>query len=335
MANLTVTAVCNMRCPYCFATAHMQDIQQSQDETFISMAAFARQLDFLQRSQIDQVRLIGGEPTLHPQFPELVACARQRGMALLVFSHGLIPERALACLEALPESACLVLINTNATKAANGPTSAEMARRRQTMRRLGQRALPGFNIYTPHFDLDFLLPLIAESGCRRAVRLGLAQPIWNGNNRYLHPKHYPQVGTSIAQFARRAAGAGVRVEFDCGFVRCMFAEDDLVALQQAQADIGWRCNPILDVSMDGQAIHCFPLTGRVQTPLFAAPLSAAPNATALRAQLAAQTAPYRAAGIYRECSTCVFKQRGECTGGCLSQTMRRFHHDPFRVTVYK
>jgi len=317
-----------MGCPYCFATAHMQKVRQNQDKAFISLAVFARQLDFLQRSRVDQVRLIGGEPTLHPHFPELVACARQRGMALLIFSHGLMPERALACLEALPEDACLVLINMNATKAADGPTPAEMARRRRTIKRLGPRALPGFNIYTPHVDLDFLLPLIAENGCRRAVRLGLAQPIWNRPNRYLHPNHYSHVGATIAQFARRAAIVGVHVEFDCGFVRCMFTDEDLVALQQAQADIGWRCNPILDISMDEQAIHCFPLTGRVQTPL-----STAPDAATLRAHLAAQTAPYRVAGIYRECSTCMFKQRGECTGGCLSQTMRRFRHDPFRLTV--
>ncbi len=56
-----------------------------------------------------------------------------------------------------------------------------------------------------------------------------------GGNAYLHPKQYPAAGARIAAFARDAAAAGVALQFDCGFVRCMFADEDLEMLLRPAA----------------------------------------------------------------------------------------------------
>jgi hypothetical protein len=145
---------------------------------------------------------------------------------------------------------------------------------------------------------------------------------------YLHPKQYPVVGQRIVRLAQRAAEFGIRLEFDCGFVRCMFSDDDLETLRQVNTDLGWRCNPILDLDMEGRAIHCFPLTGKLEIPL-----EDDSDAAGLRAALGDRAAPYRMAGVYRECSTCRFKQAGECMSGCLAATLKRFRHTPIRVSV--
>ncbi len=326
MANLVVADVCNMRCTYCFAKQHLHRVPAGQ--AFISLDAFESRLDFLDRSNIAEIRLIGGEPTLHPHFSDLIQRARQTGKHLMVFSHGLMPEPALASLEAVPVEACTVLINMNASRHADGPDETERARRRSTLQRLGARALPGFTLFSSDVQLDFLLPLILETGCKKSIRLGLAQPVLGADNAYLHPKQYPLVGRRIAQFAVRAAQLGIRLEFDCGFVPCMFSAADLESLRKTGGDIGWHCNAVLDIGIDGQTIHCFPLTGHA--PL---PMDAAGDALALRAMLATRLEPYRAAGIYKECSLCDFKQRGECPGGCLASTMRRFRHTPVRLLV--
>lgn len=323
MANLMVSDVCNLNCSYCFANQ-----LEHSPEHFLSLADFETRLDFLQRSGIEQVRLIGGEPTLHPQFPELVRRIRQRGLLVIVFSHGLMPPAALNSLADLPLQACTVLVNMNASRQPEGPSSEEQARRLETLQRLGRRALPGFNLYSLALELDWLLPVIVQSGCQPAIRLGLAHATLQGGNRYLHPRQYPQAGRKIMTFARRAAARGVRLEFDCGFVRCMFSDQDLRDLQAAQTDIGWRCNPVLDIDLQGQALHCFPLGARAHLPLEAGTL-----ASQLRDGLAGQLSAYRQAGIYRECSSCLFKQAGSCSGGCLAATLRRFRPGQGQVDV--
>lgn len=327
MANLIISRVCNGECPYCFALETLHPPSTDPAQRFIGPEAFEARLDWLERSGIRQVRLLGGEPTLHPHFPVLVARAAQREKQLLVFSHGWMPEPALQALEALPPKRCRVIINMNA-RLPGGDQEATEVRRRAVFRRLGERAQPGYSICGRKFQMQFLIPLILETGCRKAIRLGLAQPTLAGTNAHLLPKHYRQVGAQIASFAEAAAEAGIVLEFDCGFVRCMFSESELKTLHAAHTDVGWRCNPVLDVDLDGRVFHCFPLAER-----FSAHLGEGRDAASLRAELETATRPYRQAGVFSECSSCLHKQQGICTGGCLASTIRRFSSHPFSLTL--
>lgn len=323
MANLVISAVCNQECPYCFTIDHHNG--RGAGRVFLALDDLDVRLDFLKRSGIDQVRFMGGEPTLHPQFVELVERARKGGFKIVIFSNGLMPASALDCLASLPVAECTVLVNVNDPVAAG---KENHARRCAAIQRLGERALLGFNIYRPDFQLDFVLPIIAQAGCRPAIRLGMAQPCLSGANRHIHPRQYVAIGAKIASFARIATRAGVTLEFDCGFVRCMFAERDLEALTGSGTDVDWRCNPILDVGIEGRVIHCYPLSG-----LGGLPLTPQSDASALRSAFIARTRLYRQAGIFAECSTCPFKAAGECPGGCLAVTMRRFRRAPFRLAL--
>ena len=327
MANLAISAVCNQNCAYCFTRDHLA--RQGAGRRFLALADLEARLDFLARSGIDQVRLMGGEPTLHPRFSELVKRARAAGFKVVVFSNGLMPESALSYLASLPVDECTVLVNVNDPADIGARDRADVhGRRCAAIRRLGERAVLGLNIYRPDLRPDFMLAIVAETGCQPAIRLGMAQPCLSGDNRYIHPSQYVAVGAQIARFARAAAGARVRIEFDCGFVRCMFSPEDLETLQVAGADVGWRCNPILDVDTEGRVIHCYPLSG-----LGSLPLTPETDAPALREAFEARTRPYRQSGVFRECATCPFKASGECPGGCLAATMRRFRHTPFRLTL--
>ena len=186
----------------------------------------------------------------------------------------------------------------------------------------------GFNIHDPGFDLTPLIKLIDGTGIRRVLRLGMAQPVWKGNNTWLHPKQYALVGQKIARFGKLASETGIKLEFDCGFVPCMFSEADREALQNRHSDLGWHCNPVPDLDLEGQAFHCFPLSAKIST-IF----TVGENAGDIRDRLIEKAKSYRLAGIYRECSVCTLKSKGDCPGGCLSATLRRFHPAGSRLVV--
>jgi MoaA/NifB/PqqE/SkfB family radical SAM enzyme len=323
MANLAISAVCNLNCPYCFTRDHLEGTVDGSG--FVEIESFRAWLDFLDRSQIDQVRLLGGEPTLHPQFSELIALCRACDKSIMVFSNGLIPSRAMDCLEELSAAECTVLVNVN-EPALDGERLHRQ--RHATIQRLGERVLVGFNIYRADCQLEFLLAMIAEAGCQRVIRLGMAQPCLSGANQYIQPNQYRFIGAKIVQFARLAANAGIILDFDCGFVRCMFSTEDLEVLTSLATGIGWRCNPILDIDITGRVIHCYPLS-----QLGSLPLSPETDAATLRSTFESFTRHYRQAGVFQECSTCPMKRSGTCTGGCLAATIRRFHHEPFSLIV--
>ncbi len=283
---------------------------------------FQQALDFLERSGIKQARFLGGEPTLHPGFPMLVEHVMERELSLLVFSNGNMPEVALACLERITADRLSVLMNIGRPDETSPHAHTRQV---EVLQRLGSRVLLGLNIDTPGVQCDFVLELIETYGLARTVRLGLAHPVVNGENHVLRPKYYPGVGQRILEFVGQARTIAIKVEFDCGFVPCMFSPEGLELLGDSVNELGTRCNPILDILPDGQVISCYPLAALHQERL-----PEFETASWLRKQFETRLTPYRSLGIFKECSGCEFRQNGMCAGGCLAAAMQRLRHDAFR-----
>ena len=67
MPNISLSSRCNLHCPYCFAHETM-----GAGSGDITLENFDAALEFLTRTGPVNIGLIGGEPTLHPHFDEIV-----------------------------------------------------------------------------------------------------------------------------------------------------------------------------------------------------------------------------------------------------------------------
>jgi MoaA/NifB/PqqE/SkfB family radical SAM enzyme len=323
MANLSLISVCNRKCSYCFAADTMQ--RAGSERNGMSLDLCEQALDVLDRSGIPEVRLLGGEPTIHPRFIEIVERVRARGKPLLLFTGGMIPHLALECLAAIPPGEVRVLLNV---AFAEESPAAEVQRQREVCRRLGERVALGVNIHSPSTRLDVLLDWIDEFQLARVVRMGLTHPSLEGDNRHLHPRFFELVGRQVADFARVARDRDVRLDFDCGWVPCMFPEGSLAELGITPQEVGLRCNPILDILPDGQVIPCYPLASQ-----FTESLADHATVQSLADRFVERLAPLRPLGIFKKCADCDFRARGECSGGCLSLSMRRLRGGTFPVSL--
>jgi hypothetical protein len=132
------------------------------------------------------------------------------------------------------------------------------------MKQLAQRACPGYTISSlPVDDLHSLLDMIDESGCQRSLRIALAQPA-DSQNKFIHPKQYRVLASSIVALATEARRRGVHLEFDCGFVLCMFSEEEVNNLRESGVPTAWHCSPIMDIDIDGTVFPCFALSSRTR-----------------------------------------------------------------------
>lgn len=313
MANLSITSLCNRHCSYCFArdwrSAHSPDGLHMTEETFLSA------LDFLQRSGMTQVRLLGGEPTLHPRIKEFLKEIQGRGLSAVVFSNGLMPESVLDYLETSKEDRISFMINA----AVMENPAEDIQRQREVLKRLGGKAMLGINITTPAIDLSILLEWTIEFRLSPFIRLGLAHPCHGGENRYLHPSQYAAVGDRLRHFRKRARRQGVSLRYDCGFVPCLFSQSEPEELKEILGEAQFVCSPIPDILPDGSLIPCYPLGkgfGEERIPT-------EEGAAEVRARLSGQLQPFRGPGIYRECENCPFRQAGHCPGGCLAAALKR------------
>jgi MoaA/NifB/PqqE/SkfB family radical SAM enzyme len=283
----------------------------------MSLDVFKKSLDFLDRSRIDQVRILGGEPTLHLQFKEFLTLAKNTGRKMCLFTNGLFSDDILESLLEITPDVMTVMVNITPRNSNN---TNETDRQRRVIRKLAERVMLSFNIYRPDISFNILLELLEENEAQRTVRLGLALPCIHGNNKHLHPQQYSFIGSRIVEFAEQAARCDIRLSFDCGFVPCMYDEEGLEVLKVNKADIGWRCNPILDITTSRLILHCFPLAR-----MFSEPLTDKLKASDIRAKLTERARPFRQAGIFNACSLCDLKSSDVCPGGCLAATIRRFH----------
>lgn len=88
MANIMINEVCNLSCPYCFANKYVN----GDCSTEISYTNFIKAVDFINKSNGNRIGIIGGEPTLHSRFLDLLDYAianRLPEQDILLFTNGL------------------------------------------------------------------------------------------------------------------------------------------------------------------------------------------------------------------------------------------------------
>lgn len=312
MSNLSITAECNRNCSYCFA-GDTKD-REKNPVRYMQMDTFHKYLDFLERSGLSQLRLLGGEPTLHPNFIEMVTEGIERGFDILIFSNGLISEKKIRYLSSLEPDKMTILLNTINPVENDRPG---VQQQQKTMKRLGNRVKLGVNIYERRQPLDYLIEDISNYGLRKEVRLGIAHPLSSRKNKWLHPKDYREAGEGIFEFFSKAAEAGIRVGFDCGFVPCMFPDNSFEKLQSILPSIGKSCNPIPDLLPDGCFIACYPLNDlrKIRINPFI-------TSDQVKNIFEHELIPFSKFGIYPYCYDCKWFGQN-CSGGCVAARFGR------------
>jgi len=283
----------------------------------MKLETFRQAVHFLDRSSIDEVRLLGGEPTLHPEFDRIISLSLNSQKKIKLFSNGLMSKEAIEILKKVPQEKLSVMINVTPDDINN---KEQILQQKTTIKELMPRVMLSYNIYRADMSFDPLLAFLKLKGIEKTIRLGLALPVLEGDNQWLHPQYYSFVGEKIIKFVQKTSLEGINLSFDCGFVPCMFSQEGIDILRKTGADMKWRCSPILDVDTRGRIYFCFPLADMFQVALD--DKMAADN---FRASFTFDTGLFRKAGIYKDCDSCIFKHSGECPGGCLAVTIRRFH----------
>jgi hypothetical protein len=150
----------------------------------ITLDNVEKYLDFLVKGDNPMLKVLGGEPTLHPQFLEIVHRGRQRGLPTQVFSNALWPRKVQEALSGAPlkEWKLGFVFNVNEPSLQS---KAQWEHAKASMKIAGAQGICGFNIYREQFDLQFIPDLMDEAGLERSLRLGLASPIVGTENSFL------------------------------------------------------------------------------------------------------------------------------------------------------
>jgi len=177
MPVVTITSACDLDCPMCYVH------NKNDGAYFMSRAEFRGVLDHLLEASggdVDLINLTGGEPTLHPELPELVEMCREAGIhRVSVCSHGLGLLRNDALLERLASLGARIALSFDTFDAAsdkrlNGTRSVEQ--KLEVLRRFDRAGVDTTLIpvvtrgYNDH-EIGRIVALGLELGCVRHLEV--------------------------------------------------------------------------------------------------------------------------------------------------------------------
>lgn len=255
--NILLNNYCNLNCEYCFANEVLEEDRKNMTkEDFIWL------LNFLKRSNTPNIRLIGGEPTLHPQFIELIleATSKKYTNHVHVFSNGTFNANIgyfLMCLAS--KVGVSILLNYNHPDIIGEKFNDIILSHLSEFQKSNVYITLGINFYKPNQDYHYLINAAKSYGIRD-IRWSVVVP--NSDEKKQNPKEYfNQFIPLLKGFLRDCALLDLDPHVDCNNIPlCLFDDDTLRWLCLVAGENNTRvstCNPVIDVTPNMEALRCF------------------------------------------------------------------------------
>lgn len=320
MPNIAITTYCNLHCPYCFADTMIN----TEDIKNISLEQFKFILDWLEKDKdimAHSIGLIGGEPTLHPQFKEILKITdtfltKHNLSNGTLFTNGVYLEQYLPYIP----SNMQILLNLNTPKAMTITQWFSIEKTLKKLYVLGWLGTPkttiGCNICMEIDDYSFLWDIVDKYNIKH-VRVSVTAPT---KSEYQNDKdkYYLDMIPKFIAFVKEAEKRNVQLGRDCNFIPdCYYSnEEDLMLVNQIlknpHPERPPHCGPIVDITPDFKASSCFGAYELVDCAQFQ-------NYSELVYYLLHQCViPKFKNNNTGKCESCDKHKTMQCQGGCLS-----------------
>jgi len=321
------TRKCNLDCSYCFARQKMHFADMPEELSKGNLRTF---INFLKRSDERTINIIGGEPTLHSRFTELMDYIFGSGLEAVLFTNGIIPQDKLKYLVSLPPENYKILIN------ANDPKTLSASHRRVLERTLeafaGQSNVSlGTNIFSEEQDLSYIIRY-AHKYSYPIIRWSIANPTY-GSGEHNYKAKYRRLVRVAVKFLERANRSGICTHADdVAIVPCLISPKDftrLHLLDDANRNLAWSCvSPPIDVDTSLRIMRCFamPYYGEIYLVAFESVEEVNNYFMYLDNQLYDHH-------LFSECKSCLYKKSRTCHEGCKSAKCNYLKIDPNDVII--
>lgn len=317
--NLIITKRCNKGCPYCFAAASRNDTRP--DDWDMSFETFCELLDKIKDGDVP--KLLGGEPTQHPEFKRFVDEVIRRELNLTVISNFLFEDDITEFLiEKLHKQKIGFLINSTNLDAVKGREELFVSNYNKIYNFLyehdGEEVMScGFTFEDDksyEFYVDALTQLKEKLSGIERLRLSIANPSTEKENFFFINNH--DIGKKFIHVIRKCLQLGITPSLDCIIYPCMFSnKEEWKYIKKFLSNVRTKCEGCPnDIFPDKTASFCYPTKEylKVDTTKYES-IKEIKVDLEMRHKILTnkQTLP-------DECSECQFKEVGMCSGPCLA-----------------
>lgn len=313
-----ITDICNLNCSYCFANSFVNH----NSINHISTESFLRILDFIETAKgKEHVGLIGGEPTLHPDFLNLLSIINCRDNIddVIVFTNGLKIDEFFSELQ---NPKMHLLINCNAPYVIGETNFLRIRKNINTAVNLfgmKDRITIGVNIFSPDFDYNYIIELIDEFGFDH-LRLSITVP--NSKEAYKPLVHYSKMKRVVLELIEETLKHNAMPYFDCNKIPvCILTMEERNRLLRLCGEKSIsniiseyaNCSPVIDILQDETCVRCFGLSDHLKVDI-----NGFETIDDLRGFFENRFDVFSHVVYYdKQCEACYERVCRKCAGGCL------------------
>lgn len=320
MPNIMLTYRCNLNCPYCFANEFV-----NKKNTDITLEAFKTAIDFLTKDGPSYVGLIGGEPTIHHEFGNIlqIIIKERKIQECTLYTNGL---ELSPFLDEITTPKFRLLVNCNSPETIG---EARFRKLRDNLDKLffehymGDRINLGINYYSDDLDFGYIIELLKRYDLHR-VRLSLTVPDFDRCGRISSLEYFRQRKDGLLRLLNVFDENAILPYYDCNKPPfCLWNEEErnwvtayVKKYKVSESNLVGNqsiCYPVIDILPTLEAVRCFGMSSfeKVRLQDFA-------SVTDLAAYFLNRidSEAYRIADS-DECCDCYHRKTRHCTAGCI------------------
>lgn len=262
--NIIITEKCNKNCSFCFAKRKNKEAKEMSRENFNKLLEMAKK-----SKPLPMLKILGGEPTQHTYFTELIKDLSKQALPYTLITNGLFTDQdILSVLGKAIAEGTLVAILINASELqkpkdwqifkANYLYFYELAKKYLNFNLTVSLTLDRHK--TLQQELKYLKSLSNKIPIT-ALRLSLDFQEKNFTDTFfIQNKEY---GKKIIALMNFCLSKQIVLNGDCKFYPCMFADEFFVykKLVPLVKKVCFTCSPgnmPFDIAPDLTYIHCYP-----------------------------------------------------------------------------
>lgn len=303
MINIFVTYRCNLSCSYCFAKELYSEYPADLDEE-----KFSRLLEWMQDVSLPAAAFIGGEPTQHPDLPDMVRRTAESGISTVLFTNGIFPGELLD--ELLPHVSNFV-VNYNDPSMYADRQAQRLHSNLERIAASDARLTFSKNFSSRYTEYDYLLEGAEKYGVS-SIRYDISRPSISGTNDHFTDDDTRTVISHIVRFVKACEERSIKTGLDCSVRLCDLKVEDRNYLERVSMKFSGVCHPSIDVHPDLSASYCLPMRD-VSVP----DVTEFASSDALMWHFAERVRPIRQANVSSDCLDCKDFMR-RCQGGCMA-----------------
>jgi len=253
--NILITNSCNQNCAFCFAKNEMD---RPLGTSFMSLDQLKKLINRLKTiSSSKSIKIMGGEPTLHPEFAKIINFSLSKYKSVQLFTNGVFPLKTTEFLKSIGNRMDIVF---------NVSTPGF-----QTNKKIRDLVLSNINeLYrynhvvlslTYNNDRKNMLSKVPRNILKKvsSIRLGISNP-----QAQFSLVSYKKLGKKTLEYIKKihAIDTHKTILLNCGYTPCMFTSQQMRSLlaNNVLQKTKWSCfgkDSSYDVGIDGKAFSCF------------------------------------------------------------------------------